>query len=192
MQAVTMQGDDRMTSARVLAVSRDGTHRFSKPVADEIVLLAGLGVEGDAHLGTTVQHLSRKQRNPEVPNLRQVHLMHAELFDELREQGFDLVPGIMGENITTTGLDILGLPTGAVLRLGDEAVIEITGLRNPCEQLNGVQEKLMKAVLGRDADGNIVRKAGIMSIVLVGGVVRPGDPIVVELPPHPRTPLAPV
>lgn len=181
-----------MASAQVLAVSRDGEHRFSKPVAQEIVLLAGLGVEGDAHLGTTVQHLSRKERHPEEPNLRQVHLMHAELFEELREQGFDLVPGVMGENITTRGLDILGLPTGTVLRLGSDAVIEVTGLRNPCEQLNGVQEKLMKAVLGRDADGNVVRKAGVMSIVLAGGVVRPGDPIVVELPPAPHVPLAPV
>ena len=181
-----------MTESTVLAVSRDGQHRFSKPAAEEITLLAGLGVEGDAHLGRTVQHLSRKERHPEAPNLRQVHLMHAELFDELREQGFDLVPGVMGENITTTGLDILGLPTGTVLRLGADAVIEVTGLRNPCEQLNGVQEKLMKAVLGRDEQGNVVRKAGVMSVVLVGGVVRPGDPIVVQLPPEPHVPLAPV
>jgi MOSC domain-containing protein YiiM len=181
-----------MTSPTVLAVSRDGEHRFSKPSAESITLLAGLGVEGDAHLGATVQHLSRKERHPDEPNLRQVHLMHAELFDELREHGFDLVPGVMGENITTSGLDILGLPRGTVLRLGSEAVIEVTGLRNPCEQLNGVQRGLMKAVLPRDEQGNVVRKAGIMSVVLVGGTVRPGDPIVVELPGGPHVPLAPV
>lgn len=159
---------------------------------ESIRLLAGLGVEGDAHSGKTVKHRSRVARDPAQPNLRQVHLIHAELHDELRIQGFDLAAGQMGENITTRGIDLLGLPAGARLHVGADAVLEITGLRNPCAQLDGIQEGLMKAVLGRDDRGNLVRKAGVMSIVLDGGEVRPGDPIRVELPTDPHEPLQPV
>lgn len=180
------------TPAVVAAVSRDSEHRFSKQLVDEIVLLKGLGIAGDAHRGVTVQHRSRMAKDPTQPNLRQVHLMHAELFDELREQGFAVEPGEMGENITTRGLEILGLPRGTVLHLGADAVIEITGLRNPCMQLDGLQSQLMKAVLNRDEKGNLVRKAGIMAIVLRGGVVRPGDPIDVVLPADGAIPLRPV
>ena len=138
-------------------------------------MIAGLGVADDAHAGVTVQHRSRVARDPSQPNLRQVHLIHAELHDELRQRGFDVAAGQMGENITTRGIDLLGLPTGARLRLGDEAVIEITGLRNPCKQLEGIQHGLMAAVLDRDENGALIRKAGVMAIVLVGGMVRPGD-----------------
>ena len=176
----------------VTAVSRSATHTMSKPNQGSIRLLTGLGVEEDAHKGETVKHRSRVARDPNQPNLRQVHLIHAELHDELRAAGFDMAPGQMGENVTTRGVDLLGLPTGARLHLGDTAVVEITGLRNPCAQLDGIQPGLMAATLDRDAEGNLVRKAGIMGIVLADGEVRPGDPIRVELPPEPHSPLAPV
>lgn len=179
-------------TGQVTAVSRSGTHTMSKPNNGRITLLAGLGVEGDAHLGMCVKHRSRVARDPSQPNLRQVHLIHAELHDELRETGFELAPGQMGENITTRGVDLLGLPVGAKLRLGADAVVEITGLRNPCYQLDGLQPGLMAATLDRDAEGNLVRKAGIMGVVLAGGEVRPGDRILVELPPPPHQPLGPV
>lgn len=179
-------------SGSVVAVSRSGTHTMSKPNSSRITLLTGLGVEGDAHLGTCVKHRSRVARDPSQPNLRQVHLVHAELHDELRAAGFEVTPGLMGENITTRGVDLLGLPVGAKLRLGADAVVEITGLRNPCAQLDGLQAGLMKATLDRDAEGNLIRKAGIMGIVLAGGEVRPGDRIAVELPPVPHEPLGPV
>lgn len=178
--------------AVVTAVSRSATHSMSKPNHDSIRLLTGLGVDGDAHLGATVQHRSRVARDPSQPNLRQVHLIHAELLDELRVAGFAVSPGRMGENITTRGVDLLGLPTGTRLRLGDQAVVEITGLRNPCHQLNGVQPGLMAAVLDRDADGRLIRKAGVMAVVIADGEVRPGDPIRVDLPSLPHRPLAPV
>ena len=159
---------------------------------DSITLLEGLGVEGDAHLGETVQHLSRIRRDPTQPNLRQVHLVHAELHDELRDRGFELEPGQMGENVTTRGVDLLALPVGTRLRLGDTALIEITGLRNPCKQLNGIQDGLMAATLDRGADGELIRRAGVMAIVITGGEVRPGDPIATELPAEPHRALEPV
>jgi MOSC domain-containing protein YiiM len=173
----------------VVAVSARASHNPSKESRASIRLLAGLGVEGDAHAGETVKHRSRVRADPTQPNLRQVHLIHSELHDELRERGFEVGPAVMGENVTTRGVDLLGLPTGAKLRLGDEAVVEVTGLRNPCKQLNTIQPGLMKAVLDRDADGNLVRKSGIMGVVLAGGEVRPGDAIQVELPAEPHRPL---
>jgi MOSC domain-containing protein YiiM len=176
----------------ILAVSKNGTHTFSKPNQDRIVLLAGLGVEGDAHMGETVKHRSRVRKDPTQPNLRQVHLIHAELYDELNASGFNVSVGEMGENITTRGVDLLGLPTGTRLHLGSTAIVEVTGLRNPCYQLDDFQEGLMKAVLDKDEQGNLIRKAGVMSIVLAGGEVRAGDPIRVELPPEPHQPLQPV
>lgn len=179
-------------TARVLAVSRSATHSFSKPTCDAIRLRAGLGIEGDAHQGTTVQHRSRVARDPTQPNLRQVHLIHAELFDELRAAGFDIAPGQIGENVTTQSLDLLALPTGTRLLLGDHAVVELTGLRNPCVQLNGFRPGLMAAVLDRDAAGNPVRKSGVMGIVLAGGTVRPGDALRVALPQTPHRALQPV
>ncbi|HYF42232.1 MAG TPA: MOSC domain-containing protein, partial [Ramlibacter sp.] len=157
-----------------------------------IRLLAGLGVEGDAHLGATVKHRSRVARDPSQPNLRQVHLLHAELFDELVAAGFAVFPGDLGENLTTRGLDLLALPTGTRLRLGGCAVVELTGLRNPCSQIDRFQRGLMVAVLDRDAQGQLIRKAGVMAIVLEGGEVRAGDAIAVELPAPPHRPLAPV
>lgn len=175
----------------VESVSRDSEHRFSKPVTEAIMLVKGLGVDGDAHSGTTVQHRSRVARNPNQPNLRQVHLLHRELFDELAANGYTVKPGDMGENITTRGIDLLGLSRGTRLHLGAEAVVEITGLRNPCNQIDGLAAGLMKQTLGRDENGDIVRKAGIMSVVLVGGVVNAGDSIRIESPPI-HVPLAPV
>ena len=176
----------------IAAVSRSAAHTFTKPNQDGVRLLTGLGVEGDAHLGETVKHRSRVARDPSQPNLRQVHLIHAELHDELRGAGFDVAPGQMGENVTTRGIDLLGLPTGTRLRLGGTAVVEITGLRNPCAQLDKLQKGLMAATLDKDAEGNVIRKAGIMGIVLSDGEVRPGDAIEVELPPEPHAPLLPV
>ena len=175
--------------AIVTAVSRSATHSFSKPNHEVIRLLAGLGVEGDAHLGTTVRHRSRVAKDPSQPNLRQVHLIHAELHDELRHAGFDVAAGAMGENITTRGIDLLGLPTGARLLIGKSAVIEVTGLRNPCVQIDRFRKGLMKAVLGKDEDGNLVRKSGIMGIVIEGGDIRPGDAVRAELPAGPHRPL---
>jgi MOSC domain-containing protein YiiM len=178
--------------AVVAAVSSAPEHTFSKENRAEIRLLAGLGVEGDAHLGETVQHRSRVARDPSQPNLRQVHLIHAELHDELRGAGFTVSAGDMGENVTTRGVDLLDLPVGARLRLGDSAVVEVTGLRNPCVQLDGFQAGLLAAVLDRDADGGLIRKAGVMGVVLTSGTVRPGDPIRIELPAQPHRRLAPV
>lgn len=176
-------------NGEVISVSRSPGHTFGKPAEDGIRLLEGLGVEGDAHMGETVKHRSRVRRDPTQPNLRQVHLIHAELHDELRAAGFDLSAGQMGENVTTRGVDLLGLPTGTTLYLGGEASVRVTGLRNPCRQLDGFQAGLMGAVLDRDAHGNLVRKAGIMGVVVAGGGVRPGDGIRVELPPEPHRPL---
>ena len=176
----------------VIAVSCSPTHTMSKPNATGITLLAGLGVEGDAHLGTTVKHRSRVARDPTQPNLRQVHLIHAELLDELKQAGFEIAPGQMGENITTRGLGLLSLPTGTRLQLGATAIVEVTGLRNPCQQLNGIAPGLMAATLGRDSEGELVRKAGVMSTVISGGEVRSGDQIVVTLPCEPHRKLAPV
>jgi MOSC domain-containing protein YiiM len=175
--------------AVVTAVSRSPTHTFSKPAVPTIRLLAGLGVEGDAHVGATVKHRSRVLRDPTAPNLRQVHLMHEELHDELRDGGFELGPGELGENVTTRGVDLLGLPAGSLLRLGADAVVEVTGLRNPCVQLDHHRQGLTAAVLARDAAGEVVRKAGVMAVVRADGEVRPGDAIAVELPPPPHRPL---
>lgn len=179
-------------NAAVITVSSSPTHTFSKPNQGSIRLITGLGVEGDAHLGATVKHRSRVARDPSQPNLRQVHLIHAELHDELQAAGFSVSAGQMGENITTRGVDLLRLPTGARLHLGTTAVIEVTGLRNPCTQLDDFQPGLMAAVLGRDEHGALIRKAGIMAVVLAGGEVIPGDPIHVELPPEPHRSLEPV
>jgi MOSC domain-containing protein YiiM len=175
----------------VLAVHRSPTHSFSKSPALSIQLIAGLGIEGDAHAGATVKHRSRVARDPTQPNLRQVHLIHAELHDELNAVGFNVKPGDMGENITTHGLDLLALPTGTRLTIG-EAVIEVTGLRNPCVQLDRFQAGLMQATLDRDAAGNLIRKAGVMGVVLVGGDVQAGDDIHVQMPECERRALAPV
>lgn len=173
----------------ITAVSRSAEYTFSKPNEAGIRLLAGLGVEGDVHSGEKVKHRSRVKRDPNQPNLRQVHLIHAELHDELVSKGFDVSPGRMGENITTRGIDLLNLPKGTRLHLGKDAVVEVTGLRNPCEQLDGYQDGLLKACVSKDAQGNIIRKAGVMSIVLVGGEVFPNDPIRIEYPSEPLVEL---
>jgi MOSC domain-containing protein YiiM len=178
--------------SRVLSVSRSPAHTFSKPVVDEVTLVAGLGVQDDAHAGTTVRHRSRVRRDPTQPNLRQVHLLHGELIDALVAEGFAVAPGAMGENVTTTGVDLLGLPVGTLLRLGSTALVRVTGLRNPCAQLDGLGPGLMKRLVRREADGSTVRLAGIMAVVEVGGVVRPDDAIEVRLPAGERRPLEPV
>ena len=175
-------------SPRIIAVSRCGSHAFTKPNVESIRLVAGLGIEGDAHLGELVKHRSRVRDDPTKPNLRQVHLIHAELFDELAMQGFTLTPGEIGENVTTRDIDLLALPRGTRLHLGNAAIVEVTGLRNPCKQIEAHAKGLLAACLGRDADGGLVRKTGIMGIVIAGGEVKSGDAIRVELPagPHER------
>lgn len=176
----------------VIAISKSPSHSFSKPNQKSIRLVTGLGVEGDAHLGEKVQHRSRVAKDPNQPNLRQVHLIHAELHDELRERGFDVSAGQMGENITTRGINLLGLPAGTRLHIGKTAIVEVTGLRNPCYQLDDFQAGLMKAVLDRDEQGNLIRKAGVMGIVLTDGEVYVNDDIRVELPPETHETLKPV
>ena len=178
--------------AQVLAVHRSGSHTFSKHEEEAVALVPGLGVQGDAHAGSTVKHRSRVRRDPSAPNLRQVHLMHAELFDELVAKGFAVWPGELGENITTRDIDLLALPRGARLRLGAHAVVEVTGLRNPCSQLDKFQPGLMAAVLEKKPDGTLLRKAGLMAIVVEGGDVSPGDSVEVDLPAGPLAALEPV
>ncbi|WP_020121112.1 MOSC domain-containing protein [Streptomyces canus] len=174
---------------KITAVSSNGTYSFTKPNRESITLLAGFGVEGDVHGGATVKHRFRMRKDPSQPNLRQVHLMHEELFDEVRRAGFEVAAGELGENVTTRGVDLLGLPTGTLLHLGGEAVVEVTGLRNPCAQIDRFQKGLMKQVVGRSEDGRALFRSGIMSVVVRGGVVRAGDAVGVELPEGPHQPL---
>lgn len=181
-----------LNSPRVAAVHLSACHAFSKQISTEIELVAGQGVLGDAHFGARVQHLSRVAKDPTQPNLRQVHLLNEELLSALRDQGFDIAPGQMGENITTHNLDILGLSAGAKLQVGARAILRVTGLRNPCAQIERFHPSLLAAVLGRTEDGALVRKAGVMCVVELGGKVRAGDSIVVIAPSGRHVPLQPV
>lgn len=174
---------------KVVAVSYNTSHSISKHNVAQISLLKGLGVKNDAHMGKTVKHRSRVAKDPTQPNLRQVHLIHSELHRELNTKGFCVQPGAMGENITTEGISLLELPKGSKLLIGETAVIEVTGLRNPCKQLEQLQEGLMQAVLEKDENGNLIRKSGIMAIVVEGGVVKPDDIIKIEYPTKPYVPL---
>lgn len=176
----------------VVSVSCSPEYTFSKPAQSSIELLEGIGVDGDVHAGRSVKHRSRVARDASQPNLRQVHLIHAELFDDLLSAGYEVRPGQMGENVTTRGVDLLGLPTATRLHLGGTAIVEVTGLRNPCVQIDNFRNGLLKQVLGRDDDGNVVRLAGVMGVVRAGGIVRPGDKIKVDLPEQPHRPLQPV
>ncbi|WP_445190793.1 MOSC domain-containing protein [Sphingomonas sp. Tas61C01] len=178
-----------MADGHVFAVASDGFHRFSKRLVQEIEVVAGLGVKGDAHEGVTVRHRSRTAVDPTQPNLRQVHLIHAELFEELEAKGFEVGPADLGENVTTIGVNLLALPRHSVLRLGGDVKLEVTGLRNPCAQIENHQPGLLTAVLDRGPNNEVIRKAGIMTVVRAGGVVRPGDTINVELPHSPHLPL---
>jgi MOSC domain-containing protein YiiM len=190
---VTEPSPDPSTSPsrapRVMAVAASGRHGFSKQTRPVIRLVEGLGVEGDAHLGETVQHRSRKRRHPDEPNLRQVHLIHAELFEEVHEEGFRVLAGQLGENVTTYGLELLDLPVDTVLQLGDTAEVRLTGLRNPCVQIDRFSPGLLQQVVHRADDGSVVRKTGVMAVVRRGGEVRPGDPVTVVLPEEPHRPL---
>ncbi|PWS38914.1 MOSC domain-containing protein [Falsiroseomonas bella] len=173
-------------SGTVQAVAASAIHGFSKPRLPSIRLLSGLGVAGDAHAGVTVKHRSRVARDPSQPNLRQLHLIAEETLQDLAAAGFHVAPGDLGENVTTRGLDLLALPRGARLHLGADAVAEVTGLRNPCHQLDDFRPGLMRALIGRGADGEVLLKAGIMAVVIAGGEVAAGDAIAVELPPEPH------
>lgn len=173
----------------VVAVSLSNKHAFSKDPQPAIRLLEGLGVEGDAHMGETVKHRSRVRVDPTQPNLRQVHLIHQELFDEVAEKGFKVSAGDLGENITTSDIDLLSLPTGTLLQIGETALVELTGLRNPCQQIETWQSGLLRAVLIKGDDGQLIRKTGVMAIVLRGGEVKRGDVIKVTMPAEPHKPL---
>jgi MOSC domain-containing protein YiiM len=176
-------------SGVVASVHRNASHTFSKEQVEAVMVVAGLGVQGDAHSGSTVQHLSRVAADPTQPNLRQVHLLHGELHDELQASGFRVYPGDLGENITTRGIKLLDLPVGSVLKIGDTAMIALTGLRNPCKQINAFQEGLLGKVLGRDEEGHLVRKGGVMGVVVHGGRIEAGDTIAISLPPEPFIPM---
>lgn len=179
-----------MTS--VVGVHRSGRHQFSKEPVEQVTLVAGLGVDGDCHAGARVQHRSRVRRDPDQPNLRQVHLMAAELLDELAAEGHDVGPGRLGENVTTRGVDLLGLATGTVLRLGPDALVAVTGLRNPCVQIDRFSPGLTGRLVSRGADGTVVRRAGVMGVVVRDGTVRAGDSVDLAPPPGPPVPLQPV
>ncbi|ACQ80431.1 MOSC domain containing protein [Beutenbergia cavernae DSM 12333] len=179
-------------TATAVSVHSNASYSFSKPARERIRVIAGIGVEDDVHAGVTVKHRSRVRADPTRPNLRQVHLMHAELFDELAAAGFTVDPGDLGENVTTRGVDLLDLPRGTILRIGPDVVLEVTGLRNPCQQINDFAPGLLRRVVFRDDDGGTVRKAGIMTVALTGGEIAGGDAIVVELPPEPHERLEPV
>ncbi|WP_016698216.1 MOSC domain-containing protein [Actinoalloteichus spitiensis] len=174
----------------VVAVSRSATHTFTKPAQRSIRLLPGLGVEGDAHAGTTVRHRSRVAKDPTRPNLRQVHLIGQELLSELGDLGYRVAPGELGENVTTSGIDLLALPTDTLLVFPGGAAVRVTGLRNPCHQINRFRPGLLGEVIGKDERGEVVRRAGIMGVVARGGEIRPGDAITVDLPAAPHSPLA--
>jgi MOSC domain-containing protein YiiM len=174
---------------KVVAVARDSGHNFSKQIVDQIEIVAGLGIEGDAHKGVKVKHRSRVKADPTQPNLRQVHLIHSELFAEVGEKGFVVRPADLGENISTVGIDLLGLPRGTKLRIGESVCLEVTGLRNPCSQIDAFQKGLLGGVLEKRQDGKLIRKSGIMSIVIEGGLVQAGDAIKVQLPDLPHHPL---
>ncbi|WP_251856466.1 MOSC domain-containing protein [Herbiconiux sp. L3-i23] len=182
--------EERRAQPTVVAVSADGGHRFRKRHRDVVNLIAGWGVAGDAHAGRTDQHRSHARRDPSRINLRQVHLIHAELLDDVATRGFDVAPGELGENLTTRGIDLLALPRGARLAIGG-AVLEITGLRNPCKQINGLESGLLAEMVTRGADGGIERRSGVMSVVVQSGTVRPGDAIEIRLP-ETHEPLQPV
>ncbi|MEQ8510421.1 MAG: MOSC domain-containing protein [Rhodospirillaceae bacterium] len=188
----SMTCGNQAMSQTIIALSKSRAHTFTKTPEHSIRLLEGLGVEGDTHAGKTDQHRSHAARNPEAPNLRQVHLIHAELHDELKTKGFNVGPGQMGENITTRGVDLLSLPVGTRLHLGKDAIVELTGLRNPCKQLNTIQDRLMQETIEKKPDGTIVRKSGVMSIVIAGGDVFLNDTIRVELPVKPHRAMEPV
>lgn len=173
----------------VLAVNSSSEHSFSKANRPQIRLIADFGVEGDAHAGKRVTHLHHIKKDPTKPNLRQVHLISEELLDELNRSGFKVRPGELGENITTRNIDLHSLPTGTRLKIGFEAVIELTALRNPCIQIDNFRKGLQKELIYKDAEGNLVRRGGVMGIVLVGGGVCPGDPISITLPDQPYQPL---
>ena len=178
-----------MLGAKVIAVAKDGAHRFSKKLMSEICIVEGMGVAGDAHLGETVKHRSRVATNPSAPNLRQVHLIHSELFSEVRKRGFVVGAADLGENITTTGIDLLALPKGTILKIGQTVELEVTGLRNPCKQINEFQAGLLSAVLMKEANGNVIRKTGVMAVAKVGGLVKASDPIQLSYPMKPYFPL---
>jgi MOSC domain len=175
------QSDALSLQGTVVAVAADRGHRFSKPTRDRIVLLEGHGVEGDAHAGPFVRHRYLARRRPRVPNLRQVHLIPSELFRSLSEAGFEVAAGDLGENITTTGLDLERMPLGTLIEFGLMAMIELTGLRTPCVLIDRFQAGLKRQVLSSDETGPPF-KCGVLGVVRSGGPVAAGDAARARLP----------
>lgn len=173
-------------NATVISVSRSSGHSFRKACEESINLIEGFGVEGDVHAGKKIKHTFLAKEDPDRKNIRQIHLIAAELFTELKGKGFNVDPGQLGENITTEGIDLLSLPTGTLLHIGNGAVIELTALRQPCIQIDEFQQGLLKEVVYKDSGGNIIRKVGVMGVILVSGAVSPNDEIIVETPDKPH------
>ena len=176
----------------VLAVAARDGHGLGKTPCWAIKLVAGEGVEGDAHRGVTVKHRSRVAKDPSQPSLRQVHLIHAELLDELASKGFEVTAGQLGENILTHRIDLLALPAGTHMVFPSGAQLKITGLRNPCHQINGHTPGLMDALLDKADDGSLIRKGGVMAVVLEGGLVSVNDDVKIVFPSEPWQSLKPV
>lgn len=182
-----------MLKPRILSVSARSGHHFSKTPQRSIRLLAGLGVEGDGHMGERIKHRSRARYNPALPNLRQVHLIDSGYIALMAAKGYAVAPGDIGENLLVAGIDLISMPQDTLLHLGgDGAVVRITGLRNPCIQMDRFMPGLMAASLDRDADGGLIRLTGVMGVVEGGGAVVPGDVVRVEMPEGEHLPLVPV
>jgi len=178
-----------MKSGKVHSLSSSAQHSFSKHTTHQVEVIKGIGIKGDAHAGVKVKHRSRVAKDPNQPNLRQIHLIHLELLKELVAKGYTVNPGDLGENITTEGISILNLPKDTILKIGENVAIQITGLRNPCHQIDKFQKGLLKEVVGKNDAGDIIRMAGIMAIVLEGGMIKVNDEILVELPALPHQKL---
>ena len=181
-----------MSIGIVVAVSLNPKHTFSKLPQLSIHLLAGLGVEGDAHCGSTVRHRYLVRRNPAAPNRTQVHLLEAEFLEALATDAPNFPafhPGDFGENILTRSIRLISLPLGTRLHLGPTAIVELTGLRSPCKQMNTLRPGLMKASF---VPGTRRHRAGVMAVVLEAGTLSAADTIHVELPPEPHIALRPV
>jgi len=172
----------------VMSVNQAARHDVRKTPVAALHLRSGLGADGDAHYGATVQHRYDRRRDPSRLNLRQVHLIGAELLEELGRAGYRIAPGDLGENITTADIDLASLPAATRLHIGSSAVLELTGLREPCVLLDRIAPGLRLAACG-ERSGETILRHGAMAIVVAGGEVRAGDAIEISLPPSPHRPM---
>lgn len=172
--------DSYPVGGKVIAVCCNPEPGLPKPVVDTVHLIENWGVEGDYHAGPLVRHRYLAKKDPTKPNMRQVLLMDAVVFADLAQNDIHIGPGMMGENITIEGLAVMQLAVGTRLAIGS-AVVEVTERRSPCYQLNGIDPRLLKAVVTKQ-DGQAIFKAGIMTRILQGGWVRAGDLVKVLSP----------